>query len=475
MANALNKLTLKEAQKKLQAREITAVQLVGACLSAIKEKDPTIRAFITITEDSALERAAKIDAQVNDHGPSVFKEKPLLGIPYAAKDNFSTKGILTTSSSKMLDNYYPPFDATVIERLNDAGAILVGKTNMDAFAHGGSTEASDFFTTKNPWDTNKLPGGSSGGSAAAVMADMCIFAVGSETGGSIRCPASWCGITGYKPSYGRVSRYGITAMASSTDSPGPMTKTVEDAAIVLQVIAGKDPNDATSSSAPVPVYADLLEAFSLEGLKIGKPRSYFTEDVEDGVIKKLEESFSILEKAGATIVDMDILDPKYGLAVYTVLQRSEVSSNLGRLDGIRYGNPRDHFGFEAKKRIMLGTYSLSAGYYDEFYGKAQKVRTLIIEDYNRAFEEVDLIAGPTLPCVAMDIGATDSSPLWGELIDRLNEPSCIAGLPGITINAGFSNGLPVGMQFVGRMLEDARVLAAAHKFQEVTSFHKERP
>jgi aspartyl-tRNA(Asn)/glutamyl-tRNA(Gln) amidotransferase subunit A len=329
----------------------------------------------------------------------IFESKPLLGIPYACKDNFSTKGIKTTAGSKILENYIPPFESTVTDKLKKAGAVLLGKTNMDAFAHGSSTENSDFFTTKNPWDTKRVPGGSSGGSAAAVAADMCIFSIGSETGGSIRGPASWCGVTGLKPSYGRVSRYGVVAMASSTDSPGPLTKTVEDSFYVLSIIAGKDPKDATTLQGDLEI-SFPLKGIDLKEIKIGKPSSYFNIDLEEGVRKNVDTAVNKLKDMGAEIVDIDLLAPKYSIAVYTILQRSEVSSNLARFDGIRYGNDRNSFGFEAKKRIMLGTYTLSSGYYDAYYSKAQKVRTLIKEDFEKAFKNVDIIIAPSMPCVA---------------------------------------------------------------------------
>ncbi len=470
-----HELTVVQALTALKNKTLSCVDLVSSCFDQIEKYDDKINAFVTFTKDSALETAKKHDELIGREGEKAFEKYPLLGIPYGAKDNYSTKGIKTTASSKILDNYIPPFDATAIKKLNDAGAILVGKLNLDAFAHGSSTETSDFFTTKNPWDTAKVPGGSSGGSAAAVIADMCLFATGSETGGSIRGPASWCGITGVKPSYGRVSRYGIAAMASSTDSPGPMTKTVEDAALILDVMAGNDVHDATSSFAPVPSYYKELRHFILKGKKIGKPKSYFAKGLDAGVKESVEQAIAIFKELGAEIVEMDLLDPKYSIAVYTILQRSEVSSNLARLDGIRYGNSRASFGFEAKKRIMLGTYALSAGYYDAYYAKAQKVRTLIIEDYTKAFETVDFIVGPSMPCVALDIGESEKSPMFGELMDVLNEPSCIAGLPGITVPCGLYNNLPVGIQLIGKMNDESSLLGALHKFQENTKFHLGKP
>ena len=470
----LNQFSVAEAIEGLKQKEFSSVDLVNACFSQIEKLDEKINAFVTLTKDKALEIAEKADDEIAKKGLEAFVGKKLLGIPFACKDNFSTKGILTTASSNVLKNYIPPFESTVNKKLLNAGAILLGKTNMDAFAHGSSTETSDFFKTKNPWNLNKVPGGSSGGSAAAVASDMCTFAIGSETAGSIRGPASWCGVTGLKPSYGRVSRYGVVAMASSTDSPGPITKTAEDSALILRVIAGKDPFDATSSNMPVPNYPNDSENYPLKGIKIGKPKSYFEIELEIGVKQKVEEAIAEFKKLGAEIVEMDLLDPKYSIAVYTILQRSEVSSNLARYDGIRYGNDRSNFGFEAKKRIMLGTYALSSGYYDAYYAKAQKVRTLIVEDFNKAFEQVDLIIGPSMPCVALNLGESSKSSMFGELMDVLAEPSSIAGIPGISIPCGLSEGMPVGVQLMGKMGSELQIISAARTFQTVTSFHKEK-
>ncbi len=475
----LNKLTLKQAIDGLKNEEFTSVELSRACLNQIKKFDKKINSFITvIPEDVVLAEAQKSDEEISKLGENAWNEKPLLGIPYAAKDNFSTKGIRTTASSKVLDNYIPPFDSTVTLRLKNAGAILLGKTNMDAFAHGSSTETSDYFVTKNPWDISRIPGGSSGGSAAAVAANMCIFAIGSETAGSIRGPASWSGITGFKPTYGRVSRYGVVAMASSTDSPGPMTKTIEDSAIILKVIAGKDSFDATTSSIQVEDYVKNLQNivdFKMSDVKIGVPKSYFEIDMQPGVKELVLQTTEKFKEFGAKIIEIELLDPKYSIAVYTILQRSEVSSNLARYDGIRYGNDRTAFGFEAKKRMMLGAYALSAGYYDEYYAKAQKVRTMIIEDFNKAFEQVDMIIGPTMPNVAMKLGESDENPLFGEFIDMLQEPSSIAGLTAVSLPAGLSEGLPVGVQLIGQQFSENKLFCAGHVFQQNTDFHTKFP
>lgn len=470
----LNELTILEAVEGLKKREFTSVDITKCCLDRIKDIDEKMKVFISLNEDGALESSRRADVALDREGAVIFETRPLLGIPYACKDNFSTKGLKTTAGSKILDNYVPPFESTVTKKLKKAGAVLLGKTNMDAFAHGSSTENSDFLTTRNPWDINRVPGGSSGGSAAAVASDMCIFSIGSETGGSIRGPASWCGVTGLKPSYGRVSRYGVIAMASSTDSPGPISKTVEDSAYLLKIIAGKDSKDATT----MPFQLENTPPFTrsdMEGIKVGKPSSYFNIDIEDGVKEKVEEAVEKLRELGAEIVEMDLLDPKYSIAVYTILQRSEVSSNLSRFDGIRYGNDRKSFGFEAKKRIMLGTYALSAGYYDAYYSKAQKVRTLIKEDFEKAFSEVDIIVAPAMPCVAPKLGESEKSPMFGELMDLLTEPSSVAGLPGVSVPCGFSNDLPVGVQFIGNFGDESKIIQVSDLFQKETDFHKSKP
>lgn len=474
MAN-FNKLTLIEAREKLKAGEIKCSELVKDCFEQIEHYDDTIGAFLALRKADALDEAEKADKQIEELGEDAFKDKPLLGIPYACKDNFSTKDVETTAASKVLEGYIPPFESTVTKRLKDAGAILLGKTNMDAFAHGSSTETSDYKTTKNPWNTNKVPGGSSGGSAAAVAANMCIFATGSETAGSIRGPAGWCGVTGLKPTYGRVSRYGVIAMASSTDSPGPVTKTVEDSSLILSVIAGKDESDATTSPEPTEDYYKDLNNFSFEGIKIGMPKSYFEIELEEGVKERVTEALHKFEELGAQIVEIDLIDPTYSIGVYTILQRSEVSSNLARFDGIRYGHSRKEFNFENRKRMMLGAYALSAGYYDKYYAKAQKVRTLIVEDFKKAFEEVDFIVGPSMPSVAPDLGVANLSPLFGEMVDLLQEPSAIAGLCGIAIPCGFSDGMPVGVQLIGNLLDESKILGAAHKYQQTTDFHRKFP
>lgn len=471
----LNTLTLAEVIAGLKAGDFKSVDVTAACLDQISSCDPEIKAFVTITAEQALSEAKLADDLIAKHGPAIFEKKPLLGVPYACKDNYNTKDVPTTAASNILVGYMPPYESTVTKKLHDAGAVLLGKTNMDAFAHGSSTETSDFFKTKNPWDLTRVPGGSSGGSAAAVSADMCIFAMGSETAGSIRGPAAWCGISGLKPTYGRVSRYGVIAMASSTDSPGPLTKNIADAAYVLTILAGKDPLDATSSPREVPNYTDFKKV--LKGLKIGKPASYFMEDLEPAVKQAVEAAAVTLKDLGAEIIEIDLLSPKYSIAVYTILQRSEVSSNLARFDGIRYGHPRFAFGEEARKRMMLGAYTLSSGYYDAYYSKAQKVRTLIVDDFAKAFKLVDIIIGPTMPCTALKLGESDNSPMFGELMDVLTEPGAIAGIPAISIPVGVSkdNNMPVGMQILGPQFSEKLIIDVANEFQTSTKFHEARP
>jgi len=456
----LNKLTIKEARAGLLSKKFSPQELVADCLSQIKKLEPKLNAFVTVNEIKISEADLA---------------KPLGGIPFAVKDNFLVEGIRTTASSKVLDNYIAQYSSTFTSRLEQAGAIIIGKTNMDAWAHGSSTETSDYGPTKNPWNLGHLPGGSSGGSAAAVIADECLAAVGSETAGSIRQPASWCGVVGFKPTYGRCSRYGVIAMKSSTDSPGPITKTIDDAALILSLVSGHDPLDATSIDEPSWVKPQPLS--TLKGLKIGIPAAYFSKETQADVKNSVMSAVDTLKKLGAEIIELtDILDPKYSIAVYTILQRSEVSSNLARFDGIRYGHDRSFFGTEAKRRIMLGTYSLSAGYYDAYYLKAQKVRTLICQDFDKQFQKVDAIIGPVSPTTALKIGATEGQSMFGELQDILLEPSSIAGLPGISIPCGFDKiGLPVGLQIIAPQRREDLVYQIAKIFEDNTDYHTRRP
>jgi len=401
-----------------------------------------------------------------------------LGIPYIAKDNIMTQGIKTTAASKILENYTAPFDATIIKKLKKAGAVLLGKANLDEFAHGASTENSAFGPTHNPHDLKRVPGGSSGGSAAAVAADMCIFALGTDTGGSIRCPASFCGVVGLKPTYGRASRFGLIAMTSSTDVPGPLTKTVEDASIVLKVIDGVDENDATTLKSEK---INFENKNNLKGVKIGLAKEYFGEGIDKDVLKVMEESKKILKKQGAEFIDISLPSTKYGVSVYYIITPSEVSSNLARFDGIRYGfsdqeskelidiykkSRAKGFGPEAKRRIMLGTYVLSAGYFDAYYLKAQKVRTIIKEEMDKALEKVDCILTPTSPHPAFKIGEQSDDPVKMYLEDIFVTNASLAGLPAISIPAGFSGKLPIGMQLIGKRLDEEKLFSIASVFEK---------
>jgi aspartyl-tRNA(Asn)/glutamyl-tRNA(Gln) amidotransferase subunit A len=465
----IKKLTITQTLKDLKEKKYSSVELTNAYLDRIERVDPQINAYVTVTKEEAVKNATAADEKRKNGN-----ESPLLGIPLSIKDNFSTNGIRTTASSKVLDKYIPPFDATVVKKVKNAGMVLLGKTNMDAWAHGSSTETSDYGPSKNPWNTDHLPGGSSGGAAASVAADETLAAIGSETAGSIRQPASWCGVVGLKPTYGRVSRYGVIAMGSSLDSPGPLTKTVEDSALLLQVLAGIDPMDATTSPTAVPNYLKKMKN-KITGLKIGIADDYF-EGVDDEVKSKTEEAIKQFEQLGAKIKKIKLFPPKYAIAVYTIIQRAEVSSNLARFDGIRYGNNRSYFGEEAKRRIMLGTYTLSAGYYDQYYNKALKVRTVIIDDFNAAFKDVDVIVGPTSPTTALPVGATEGQDMFGELADMLVEPSSIAGLSGINMPVGFSKaGLPIGMQIIGPQFAEEVVLQAAYNYEQENPLYLKKP
>ena len=469
----MNKLTIKKAKEGLEKKQFSSVELTKACLEQIKKTEDKINAFVTVDGDKALSEAKAADEAI-----ASGLRLPLLGIPIAIKDNFSTKDIKTTASSKLLDNYLPVYDATVIKKLKASGMVLIGKTNMDAWAHGSSTETSDYKPTRNPWNTNHLPGGSSGGSAAAVASDQVIAAIGSETAGSIRQPASWCGVVGLKPTYGRVSRYGVLAMGSSLDSPGPITKTVEDSALILDVIAGVDEMDATTSPQPVGDYLKNLGK-TIKDLRIGISKEYFIKGISPEVEEAVKKAILTLTRFGAKQDDITLFDPKYAIDVYTIIQRSEVSSNLARFDGIRYGYGRDKFGQEAKRRIMFGTHALSSGYYDQYYNKAQQVRTLIIEDFKKAFGKVDVIIAPTSPTLALPLGATENTSMFGEIADVLVEPSSIAGLCGINIPIGISkSGLPIGMQIIGPQFSEELVLLVANQYEKLTegeAWRKEKP
>ena len=458
--------TLKSTISLLQKGKINSSELVKMYLDSIKKANDKLNVYITINE-RALEEAKLIKEKPNE-------EKPLLGIPIAVKDIFVTKGLRTTAASKLLDNYMPSYSATVVIKLKKAGAIIIGKTNLDAWCHGSSTETSDYGPTLNPWDLSRIAGGSSGGSAAAVVAELASAAVGTETAGSIRGPAAWCGIVGFKPTYGRISRYGVIAMGSSLDSPGPLTKTIEDAAIMLSVLAGKDKYDATTSSRKVEDYTKYLNK-NISGMKIGLVESYLLPKMETEVKNLIKKAAKVLESLGARIEPVKTLDPQYAMAVYTVIQRSEVSSNLSRYDGVRYGFERSYFGQEAKRRIMLGTFTLSAGYQDKYYKKAQKVRTLFIKDFEKIFKKYDLLIGPTMPGPAPKLGITKGQAMFGEMADILAEPTSISGLPGVSIPCGFINKLPIGLNIFGPWFSEGKIIQVADAYEKATDWHKYKP
>lgn len=477
------RLTVAEAAEKLKNEEITSLEITEACLARIEALDGQLKACLSVDFEGAL-KAAKAADERRKNG----EHNPLLGIPYLAKDILTTKGLKTTAASKILENYIAPFDATVIKKLRDLGAVLLGKTNLDEFAHGASTENSAFGPSHNPWDLERVPGGSSGGSAAAVAADLCLFALGSDTGGSIRQPASFCNITGLKPTYGLVSRHGLLSMTSSTDVIGPMTKTVEDAAIILEAIAGADEYDSNSAGSQTKKYTSNLEG-DLKGIKIGLPSECFTDDLDPEIKVLMDEVIKKLEAAGATFKTIDLPHTKYGIPVYYIITPSELSSNLARFDGLRFGlhadgdtlkdiyfNSRGQgFGPEAKRRIMLGTYALSAGYYDAYYKKAQAVRIIITKELEKALEDVDLIMTPTSPHPAFKIGAQSNDPLQMYLEDIFVTGASLAGLPAISIPAGFAHNLPVGWQLIGPRFGEDKILKIGYNYQRNTDWHNRRP
>ncbi|HEV2339374.1 MAG TPA: Asp-tRNA(Asn)/Glu-tRNA(Gln) amidotransferase subunit GatA [Patescibacteria group bacterium] len=463
------RLTIAQVRKKLDRKEISSVELTKAYLERIGKLDRKLNAYITVTEKEALHTAKKADEKIAQGDAS-----PLLGIPFSAKDMYLTKGIRTTAGSKVLENYIPQYSATVLEKMEHAGAVLVGKNNQDAWAHGASGEHSDFGPTKNPWNLAYIPGGSSSGPAVSVAADLASFAIATDTGGSIRQPASLCGITGLKPTYGRVSRYGVVAMASSFDTMGHFTRSVEDSALILSVTAGYDEHDATSSEKPVPHYASELKK-NIKGLKIGMPKEYFTSGLDSNVSKTVKTAMHKLEELGAEIIPISLPHTQYGVGVYYILQTAEVSSNLARYDGIRYGNNRETFGDEAKRRIMLGTFVLAHGYYDAYYKRAMKIRTLIRQDFDIAFRKVDAIACPVSPTPAWKIGEKVSDPLAMYLADIFTVTANIAGIPGLAIPAGFAMGMPVGMQLLGPQFSEDILFRIGHQYQLTTDWHTRKP
>ncbi len=475
--------TVAEISAALKAGDISSVEITQAYLNRIAKLNGELNAFITVCEESALEQAAAADA-----ARSAGNTSPLLGIPIAHKDIFCTKDILTTCGSRMLHNFVSPYNATVVERFNDAGTVLLGKTNMDEFAMGSSNETSFFGDVKNPWNTECVPGGSSGGSAAAVAADLCAMATGTDTGGSIRQPAAFCGITGFKPSYGRVSRWGMIAFASSLDQAGPITKSAEDAALLLNAMAGLDEKDSTSIDRPAEDFTASLNQ-PLKGLRIGVPKQHFAEGLSMEVEKAVRDALAEYEKLGAIIKEVDLTNSHLSVSAYYVVAPAEASANLSRFDGVRYGyrceDPVDledmykrtrseGFGEEVKRRIMIGTYALSAGFYDAYYRKAQKIRRLIKEDFDRAFEEVDVIIGPTSPHTAFKLGSK-SDPVSMYLEDIYTIAVNLAGLPAASIPVGMANGMPMGMQIIGAYFDEAKILNVAHQFQQHTDWHKQKP
>jgi len=482
----LCRLTIHEMQELLRKREVSSTEIVRSVLDQIKRLDGQVRAYMILTEETALEQAGAVDAKL-----AAGSALPVLaGVPLAIKDLLCTKGVRTTCSSKILQPYVPPYDATAIRRLRAEEAIFLGKTNMDEFAMGSSTENSAFFQTRNPWALDCVPGGSSGGSAAAVAADLCAGALGSDTGGSIRQPASFCGIAGLKPTYGRVSRYGLVAFASSLDQIGPLAKDVRDCAVLLQAIAGHDPCDSTSANLPVPDYSSALTG-DIRGMRIGIPDEYFVEGTDPEVEAAIWAAIRTLEGLGGQQEKVSLPHTPYAVATYYLVATAEASSNLARYDGVKYGyripkpsdllemyqkSRREAFGPEVKRRIMLGTYALSAGYYDAYYLKAQKVRTLIRRDFEGAFERCEVIATPTSPTPPFKFGEKTENPLQMYLSDIFTISVNLAGLPGISIPCGFTKaGLPIGLQLIGKPFDEANLLKVAHAYEQATDWHRRKP
>ncbi len=476
-------LNISELKELIKRKEISVIEVVNSVYKRIEAVEDRIKSFITITKEKALEMAERAQLNINN------EDARLCGIPLAVKDNICTKGILTTCGSKILHNFIPPYESTVTSRLIQSGYVLIGKTNLDEFAMGSSTENSGFHTTKNPWDLERIPGGSSGGSAAAVAADECIAAIGSDTGGSIRQPAALCGVVGLKPTYGRVSRYGLVAFASSLDQIGPITKNVRDSAILLNVIGGHDKRDSTSVPFEMPDFEKSL-GHEIKGVKIGVPKEYFIEGMDKEVEGAVKESLIKLESLGAIPVEISMPHTGYAVATYYVLATSEASSNLARYDGVKYGlrvegknlldmymsTRSQGFGSEVKRRIMLGTYALSSGYYEAYYRKAQQVRTLIKRDFENVFEKVDIIITPTSPTPAFKIGEKTDDPLQMYLSDIFTISVNLAGVPAISIPCGFtSSNLPIGLQLIGKHFDEELVLRVAYAFEQSTEWHKRKP
>ncbi len=477
-------LTLSELSQALSRGDFSSLELTQALLDRIQRLDTTYNSFITLSEEQALEQAKVADAL-----RAAGKATTLTGLPIAHKDLFCTQGIRTSCGSKMLDNFVSPYNATLVERLNQAGMVTLGKTNMDEFAMGSSNESSYYGSVKNPWDTDRVPGGSSGGSAAAVAARLVPATTGSDTGGSIRQPAALCGITGLKPTYGRISRYGMIAYASSFDQAGPMTRSAEDAALLLQAMAGEDPLDSTCSTQAVPDYSATLND-SLAGLRIGLPKEYFAEGTDPQILQRVREAISEFEKLGASVKEISLPNTQLSIPAYYILAPAEASSNLSRFDGVRYGHrcasPKDledlykrtraeGFGPEVKRRIMVGTYALSEGFYDAYYRKAQQIRRVIQQDFVAALNEVDVIMAPVTPCSAFRLGEKNSDPVSMYMEDIFTLSLNLAGLPGISIPCGFADHLPVGLQIIGNYFAEGKLLNVAHQYQQVTAWHTQAP
>ena len=502
-ASPLWQLSAVEASRLLTDRRISSVELTEACLERIEAVDGQLSAYITVTADAARQQAADADRRIAAHHREGSQVAPLTGVPMQIKDLLCTKGVATTCASEMLAGYVPVYDATAVARLRDQGAVLLGKGNMDEFGMGSSTENSAFFPTRNPWDTGRVPGGSSGGSAAAVAAGEAPFALGTDTGGSIRQPASFCGVTGLKPTYGRVSRYGLVAYASSLDQVGPIARDAADCALILQAIAGHDPHDATSLPDPVPDYSTALTG-DISGLRLGVPREYFasgstSDGMDPGVRAAVTAAIGQLAALGAEIREVSLPTTEYALACYYIIAPSECSANLARYDGVKYGysyqgDSQGHvdmweamertrqrgFGPEVKRRIMLGAFALSSGYYDAYYHKAQQVRTLIRQDFARVFQEVDALAAPVSPVTAFPIGDRADDPVRMYLVDVYTLPVNMAGLPAMSVPCGFVHsgsdpGLPVGLQLIGPHLSEPNLLNIAHAYQQATAWHRQRP
>lgn len=475
---------IRELSEGLKSKAFSSLELTESFLQRIERLDPSINAFITVTPEKALEAAKAADVALSEGTAG-----PLTGIPIAQKDIFCTEGVRSSCGSKMLDQFISPYNATVVDRLNAAGTVMLGKLNMDEFAMGSSNETSFYGPVKNPWNLETVPGGSSGGSAAAIAARLVPGATGTDTGGSIRQPAAFCGITGIKPTYGLVSRWGMIAFASSLDQAGPMAKTAEDCAWLLEAMAGFDPKDSTSIERPKEIYSQGLDN-SLEGLRIGLPKEFFGEGLDPDIHQAIQAAIGEIEKLGATVKAISLPHMHLSGPAYYVVAPAECSSNLARLDGVRYGyradNPKDlkdlymrsrgeGFGAEVKRRILIGTYALSAGYYDAYYLKAQKIRRLISDDFKKAFEEVDVIMGPTSPSVAFQFGEKSQDPIAMYLSDIYTIAVNLAGLPGMSVPVGFSKGLPIGMQLIGNYFSEHRLLHVAHRYQGVTDWHQQSP